>query len=178
LLTRFGLYRRRPVSNLDLFTGRAKGTIAGEGAAFFLLAGQPSDHDYARLDGISTLYKPESITDIEQHIQSFLNAHAVDPGTIDMIVTGHNGDSRGDDIYRQLASGPGKASALFRDRPVIPYKHLCGEYPTSTAFALWMAAHRIRSGARRILIYNHYLGLHHSLLLLSSAQNKSDHAAE
>ena len=178
LLTRFGLYRRWPVSNLDLFTGRAKGTIAGEGAAFFLLASQPSDHDYARLDGISTLYKPESITDIEQHIQSFLSAHAVDPGTIDMIITGHNGDSRGDDIYRQLASGPGKASALFRDRPVIPYKHLCGEYPTSTAFALWMAAGRVRSGAGRILIYNHYLGLHHSLLLLSSAQNKSDYVAE
>jgi len=147
LLTRFGLYRRRPVSNLDLFTGRVKGTIAGEGAAFFLLAGQPSDHDYARLDGISTLYKPESIADIEQHIQSFLGAHAVDPDTIDVVITGHNGDSRSDDIYRQLALGSSPVSVLFRDRPVIPYKHLCGEYPTSTAFALWMAAQRIRSGA-------------------------------
>ena len=178
LLTRFGLYRRRPVSNLDLFTGQAHGTIAGEGAAFFLLAGQPSDHDYARLDGISTLYKPESITDIEQHIQSFLSAHAVDPGTIDMVITGHNGDSRNDDIYRQLASGASPISTLFRNQPIIPYKHLCGEYPTSIAFALWMAAGRIRSGANRILIYNHYLGIHHSLLLLSSVQNRSIHVAE
>jgi len=178
LLTRFGLYRRRPVSNLDLFTGRVKGTIAGEGTAFFLLACQPSDHDYARLDGISTLYKPESIADIEQHIQTFLGAHAVDPDTIDMVITGHNGDSRSDDIYRQLASGSNPVSVLFRDRPVIPYKHLCGEYPTSTAFALWMAAQRIRSGGGRILIYNHYLGLHHSLLLLSSTQNQPDHVAE
>jgi 3-oxoacyl-[acyl-carrier-protein] synthase II len=175
LLTRFGLYRRRPVSNLDLFTGRVKGTIAGEGAAFFLLAGEPSDQDYARLDGISTLYKPESITDIERHIQSFLSAHAIDPDTIDMVITGHNGDSRSDDIYRQLASGSSPVAALFCNQPVIPYKHLCGEYPTSTAFALWMAAQRIRLGAGRILIYNHYLGLHHSLLLLSSAQNKPGH---
>jgi acetyl-CoA acetyltransferase len=178
LLSRFGLYRRRPVSNLDLFTGRTKGTIAGEGAAFFLLASEPSDHDYARLDGISTLYKPENVTGIEQHIESFLNAHAVDLNTIDMVITGHNGDSRNDDIYRQVALGFGPASALFRDRPVIPYKHLCGEYPTSTAFALWMAAGRIRSGANRILIYNHYLGIHHSLLLLSSVQNRSIHVAE
>lgn len=162
LLTRFGLYRRRPVSNLDLFSGREKGTIAGEGAAFFLLAARPSDHDYARLDGISTLYKPESVTVIEAQIQSFLSAHAVDPNTIDLVITGHNGDSRNDDIYRQLALDP-----------AIPYKHLCGEYPTSTAFALWMAAEQIRSGAGRILIYNHYLGLHHSLLLLSSAKKQA-----
>jgi 3-oxoacyl-(acyl-carrier-protein) synthase len=170
LLTRFGLYRRRPVSNLDLFTGQAHGTIAGEGSAFFLLTSEPSDQDYARLDGISTLYKPENITDIEQHIQSFLSAHAVDPGTIDMIITGQNGDTKNDDVYTQLSVG--KLSGLFREETMVPYKHLCGEYPSSTAFALWMAAGRVRSGARRILIYNHYLGIHHSLLLLSSAQKQ------
>lgn len=155
LLTRFGLYRHAQ---------------AGEGAAFFLLTGQPSDHDYARLDGISTLYKPESITETEQHIQSFLAAHAVDPKTIDVVITGQNGDAKHDDVYTQLSGGP--LSNLFRKETMVPYKHLCGEYPTSTAFALWMAAGRVRSGARRILIYNHYLGLHHSLLLLSSAQKK------
>jgi len=155
LLTRFGLYRH---------------SQAGEGAAFFLLAAQPSGHDYARLDGISTLYKPENITDIEQHIQSFLNAQAVDPGTIEMVMTGQNGDAKHDDVYTQLSKGP--LSNLFRENTIVPYKHLCGEYPTSTAFALWMAAGRVRSGANRILIYNHYLGLHHSLLLLSSAQKQ------
>jgi 3-oxoacyl-[acyl-carrier-protein] synthase II len=176
LLTRFGLCRRRPVSNLDLFVGAEHGTIAGEGAAFFLLACQPSDHDYARLDGISTLYKPESTADIEQHIDSFLSTHAIDPKTIDIVITGQNGDAKHDDVYTQLSRGP--LSDLFREETMVPYKHLCGEYPSSTAFALWMAAVRIRSGASRILIYNHYLGIHHSLLLLSSVQNMSIHAVE
>jgi hypothetical protein len=32
-----------------------------------------------------------------------------------------------------------------------------------------MAADRIRKGARSILIYNHYMSVHHSLFLLSAA---------
>ncbi len=156
LLTRFGLFRH---------------SQAGEGAAFFLLTSEPSDHDYARLDGISTLYKPKSIAQIEQHIETFLAAHSVDPKTIDMVITGQNGDPKYDEVYTQLSMGP--LSSLFHVQTMKPYKHLCGEYPTSTAFALWMAVNRIRSGARRILVYNHYLGLHHSLFLLSSAQKQA-----
>jgi len=156
LLTRFGLYRH---------------SQAGEGAAFFLLTSERSDDDYARLDGISTLYKPESTSGIEQHIEAFLAAHSVNPATIDRVITGQNGDAKHDDVYTQLSRGP--LSHLFREETITPYKHLCGEYPTSTAFALWMAANQIRSGAGRILVYNHYLGLHHSLFLLSSAQKQS-----
>jgi hypothetical protein len=49
------------------------------------------------------------------------------------------------------------------------FKPLCGEYPTSSAFALWLATGLIRDGKhRRILIYNDYLGIHHSLILVSA----------
>jgi 3-oxoacyl-[acyl-carrier-protein] synthase II len=178
LLTRFGLYRRSPVSNLDLYTGRSKGTIAGEGAAFFLLANRPagSDNaregngnaragsDYARLQGVTTFYKPGSNAEVERQILSFLAANSIDPDSIDLIITGANGDYTGDAIYRHLESG------IFKGKPFTPYKHLCGEYPTATAFALWMAADRIRMGTRSILIYNHYMSVHHSLFLLSAAQ--------
>jgi 3-oxoacyl-[acyl-carrier-protein] synthase II len=148
LLTRFGLYRR--------------GTIAGEGATFFLLASQPGENDYARLEGMTTFYKPNGPAEIERQIHSFLAAHAIDPDSIDLVITGNNGDWANDSIYRQLES------SIFKDKPSAPYKHLCGEYPTSTAFALWMAANMVRTGTRRILIYNHYLSIHHSLFLLSA----------
>jgi 3-oxoacyl-[acyl-carrier-protein] synthase II len=185
LLTRFGLYRRSPVSNLDLYTGRSKGTIAGEGAAFFLLANRPAESDnaregngnalegsdnaragsdYARLQGVTTFYKPGSDAEVERQILSFLAANSIDPDSIDLIITGANGDYTGDAIYRHLESG------IFKGKPFTPYKHLCGEYPTATAFALWMAADRIRMGTRSILIYNHYMSVHHSLFLLSAAQ--------
>ena len=49
ILTRLGLYRRRPVSNLTLFDSEAKGTIGSEGCAFFLLTGKASGSDLAEL---------------------------------------------------------------------------------------------------------------------------------
>jgi 3-oxoacyl-[acyl-carrier-protein] synthase II len=164
LLTRFGLYRRSPVSNLALYTGRPKGTIAGEGAAFFLLTSRPERSDYARLEAVTSFYKPVDNAEVERQILSFLAANSIDRDSIDLIITGANGDYKGDAIYRHLESG------IFNGKPLTPYKHLCGEYPTSAAFALWMAADRIRKGARRILIYNHYLSVHHSLFLLSAVQ--------
>jgi 3-oxoacyl-[acyl-carrier-protein] synthase II len=147
LLSRFGIYRH---------------TRAGEGAAFFLLSAGPSQIGQVRLEGMTTFYKPEDSSAIEHHIRSFLSAHDV---SIDLLISGASGDPAGDAIYRQLATGSSPLAGL----PVMTYKDLCGEYPTSTAFALWLATDLLKKGAqRRILIYNHYLGIHHSLILLSA----------
>jgi 3-oxoacyl-[acyl-carrier-protein] synthase II len=157
ILQRFGLYRHVP---------------AGEGAAFFLLAGQPSPTDLARLEGITTFYKPEDTKTIEKTLASFLDQHAAEP---DLVILGANGDAANDDpgingaandeIYRQLAA-PG---SVFAGIKLLSYKQLCGEYPTSTAFAFWMAARLLKQGGhRRILVYNHYLGIHHTAFLLSA----------
>ena len=177
ILTRFGLYKRVPVSNLSMFTSASKGSIAGEGAAFFLLTSQPSINAYAQLEGISTFYKPADFIEIEQHVLSFLSSHQIDIGDIDLIITGRNGDVKGDSIYKQLES------SIFKNKSSLNYKHLCGEYSTSTSFALWLAANIIKSGTapaatvyeslngdklKRILIYNHYHNIHHSLMLVSA----------
>jgi len=175
--TRLGLYRREPVSNLDLFHPVTKGTIAGEGAAFFVLASEPSATDYARFEGVTTFYKPANTTEIEQRIARFLAAHSVELNDIDLIVTGRSGDFQGDAVFESLDS------SLFRNKPSVPYKHLCGEYPTATAFALWLAASLLKfqtvppvlgyvnlRGKRlnHILIYNHHQSIHHSLMLVSA----------
>ena len=176
VLSRFGLYRRLPVSNLNLFTPTSKGTVAGEGAAFFLLANNASANTYAKLEGLHTFYKPVDIAETEKQIASFLSLHAITIGDIDIVITGNNGDTKNDAVYTQLAQ------TVFTNTSLINYKHLCGEYPTSTAFALWMAANIIKTGAvpavtgyatstkniKRILVYNHYQNIHHSLMLVSA----------
>src|ERR1700753_1764310 len=73
LLSRFGLYRH---------------TTAGEGAAFFLLAGQPSERDLARLDGMTTLYKPSTDAEVKRELSSFLQSHHLDPDQIAQVATG------------------------------------------------------------------------------------------
>jgi 3-oxoacyl-[acyl-carrier-protein] synthase II len=175
ILNRMGLYKQQSASSLDILRSGTKGTIAGEGATFFLLAGDPSANDYAKLDGLKTFFKPNGISEIEEHIASFLSAQSVSLNEIDIIITGRNGDKRSDDIFDELNKG------IFNNRDTVNYKDLSGEYPTSTAFALWMAANIARSGTvpetlvyggtkkiKKILVYNHYLHIHHSLLLVSA----------
>lgn len=177
IINRLGLYKQGEVSNLKIYKTKTKGTIAGEGAAFFLLAAEPSATDYAKLDGLHTFYKPENIAEIEKQISSFLDRHSVGINDVDLVVTGKNGDASSDEIYDQLGN------TVFDNKDTINYKHLCGEYPTAASFAMWLAATTIKIGElpaalnytalpdkkiSRILIYNHYLGIHHSLSLLSA----------
>jgi len=174
LLSRMGLYRQDPVSSPDLFATPSRGTIAGEGAAFFLLSAGPSATDIARLDAVTTFYNPGNIRETERSISSFLASQSIRISDIDLIITGRNGDEKNDRIYDQL-----QQSAL-KGPLSVNYKHLCGEYPTSTAFALWLAANSLKEGRlptdigvprasiRRILIYNHSHNRHHSLLLVSA----------
>jgi hypothetical protein len=160
-----------------LFNTNSKGTINGEGAAFFLLKNTLSENDLACIDGIATFYKPEDTTEIEQHINSFLLSRHINYNDIDLLITGNNGDAKNDEIYAQLQQ------SIFREIPSINYKHLCGEYPTSTAFATWLSANIIKNDnipaalnnsnspknkINKVLIYNHYQNTYHSLILMSS----------
>ena len=55
IMQRLHLIRETPISNLDLLSKPGSGTIAGEGAAFFLLSKEKSAHTYARLHGSDIL---------------------------------------------------------------------------------------------------------------------------
>jgi 3-oxoacyl-[acyl-carrier-protein] synthase II len=177
ILSRFGLYKQEQVNNLNLYESKTKGTIAGEGASFFLLSSEPAPTDYAKLDAMATFYKPGGIKEIQNEINSFLENNRLDIGGIDLIITGKNGDDASDKVYEQLQE------SIFHKKDTVNYKHLCGEFPTSTGFALWLAANIIKTGEvpavlglpgnasgkpNRILIYNHYLNIHHSLFLVSA----------
>jgi len=174
VLTRLGLYRRQPTSNLQLLSTEAKGSIGGEGAAFFVLSDKASDSNLAELSAIKTLY---NIDDIEAGITKFLAENNLKPDDIDLVITGKNGDLKNDCVYKQLDS------SILKNNNLANYKHLCGEYSTSSSFALWLAANVLKKGVtpqaiierqindktpKKVLIYNHYLHKYHSLMLVSS----------
>ncbi|MFI5161494.1 MAG: beta-ketoacyl synthase chain length factor [Sphingobacteriales bacterium] len=173
VLTRLGLYRRWPVSNLELFATESKGTIGGEGSVFFLLTDKPSAENHAELTAIKTLYKPANI---EESINAFLQENGLNMDDIDLVISGKNGDVRNDAVYKNLSS------SLFKNTALANYKHLCGEYPVSSSFALWLASNILDKGIvpeivwekkmssipKRILIYNHYQNKYHSLMLLAA----------
>ena len=172
---RFGLFKKNINSNFNLFAASSKGSIAGEGAAFFVVDKQASGHDYATLDGMQTFYKPTDNEEIAERIQVFLNEHSLSMTDIDLVLCGRNGDVVGDKIYDHLNR------TIFAAASVGHYKHVCGEYPTSTGFALWLACGIVKTGSvplaiargsqkavKRILIYNHYEMIHHSLMSVSA----------
>ncbi len=140
ILNRMGLYKQGPISNLHIYKTKTKGTIAGEGAVFFLLANEGSPNDYAKLDALHTFYKPEGMTEIENQIISFLERQSVSMTDVDLVITGKNGDASSDEVYKQLGK------TVFSNKDCVDYKYLCGEYPTAAAFAMWLAAITIKSG--------------------------------
>ena len=175
IIRRFGIYRKCE-SNFTLFEKGQKGTMAGEGASFFALQKQAGGKEYAKIDAIKTLLleNPAAGT-METEIQLFLSAHSVSITDLDLVLLGYNGDFSHDAALHHLASG------MFEDSITSGFKQYCGEYPTSSAFALWMAANICKNnslpssmggigleGFVRVLIYNVDLLGHHSLILVSS----------
>jgi len=176
ILNRFDPYKKEAVSNLNLYQSNSPGTIAGEGTAFFLLGADSAPNDLAVLEGLETFYKPTTADEIAQRIQQFLSANDLKPEYIDVVLTGKNGD-------RQTAQSIDEwTEQLFSSDKVINYKHLSGEYPTASSFALWLAVNMVKQqlipkgvskadnhkSIKRILIANQYKNKYYSLMLVSA----------
>jgi len=160
-----------------------KNLVLGEGAAFFILEKERRENTFAELKGVhsfltydvryETCEKNESsvanrISQIEQsklikdEISSFLRKHNLNTSDIDIFVSGKNGNCVTDGIYDELEKD------CFMNAETLYYKHLCGEYMTSTSFALGLAARQLKGQkGKRALIYNHYNYINHSLILLT-----------
>lgn len=177
VLTRLGLYRRGAVSNLSLFKGKLKGSIGGEGTAFFVLSDKPDENNLAELTALKTFYNQDTQADISANIEAFLAGQGLATADIDLVITGKNGDIVNDAPYDKLKAG------LFKNTNCANYKHLSGEYPTSSSFALWLAANiiyrqhipvvlleeeRTEAPPKKVLIYNRYQNKYHSLMLVSA----------
>jgi 3-oxoacyl-[acyl-carrier-protein] synthase II len=173
-----GFWKKSGISNLDLLKDKSPGTIAGEGASFFLLSKEENPDNYCRIRGLSTRFNPDNQPVAVDHIAEFLAAHKLDKAEIDLVIPGLNGDPDSDDVYGPVTGYFGESS------PFAYYKHLCGEHYLASSFALWLGARILKSQAvpaivrlnetkkpgkiNNILIHNHYKNIHHSLMLLTS----------
>lgn len=173
---RIGYWKKDPVSTMHLIHSKTSGSIAGEGASFFVLSSEKNKNNYALLKSVKTIYKPENNTVIENAITKLLEEKQLTPSDIDVVIYGINGDNRFDPVYYNLID------KYFKKSSAVYFKHLCGEYQTAAGFALWAAAKAIKTQnipqamfvhepkhttIKNILIYNTFLGTNHSVFLLS-----------
>ena len=148
------------------------GTIAGEGSAMFVVKSN-SENAKAQLEAIHFFHSGDE-HEVAKQMKDFLTKNLTGK-TPAILLTGENGDNR---FLRYDET----VENVFEDKITIArYKHLCGEYATSAAYALWLAceiisskkmpSHMIKTEGSSmdfdsILIYNHYKERQHSFMLV------------
>ncbi|HEX2682292.1 MAG TPA: beta-ketoacyl synthase chain length factor [Ferruginibacter sp.] len=168
-----GAYKEDDISITKLYETDTQGSVAGEGAATFLM-NTKKENAAARLDGIRILHTEDEQL-LKAQLKEFISKHLPAGQTIDLLLTGESGDNRILHFYTSCES-------LFSDSTIARYKHLCGEYPTTTAVGLWCACrvletqtlpiHMLKkrgpqTSYQNILLYNNYRGVQHSFILIS-----------
>jgi 3-oxoacyl-[acyl-carrier-protein] synthase II len=177
IIRRLGHWKMEPANNLKLLEYSSPGALAGQGSSYFLLTGERTENSYCKVTDVCTLFEPENNEAIKARINKCLAESGMQLGDIDLIITGINGDHKNDDLYYQLSQ------TLFHNIPFAYYKHLCGEYHTSSGFALWLAANILKKQIvppvimlngespkrlKNILIYNHFRKVNHSMILVAA----------
>ena len=169
-----GWFKEEDISVTELYNANTPGGVAGEGAAMFLVNNE-SDWAIAALRGITTLHQ-EDIMLVKDALENFIAAHLPEGETIDLFLSGENGDNRMLKYYEVCESVLDGNTAIAR------FKHFTGEFHTATGVALWLACdllkeqripgHMIKKplqgpSIRNVLIYNNVRGYQHSFMLLS-----------
>jgi 3-oxoacyl-(acyl-carrier-protein) synthase len=144
--------------------------VMGEGAACFILGTEQTENSYAELAGVSMLYRPKDTASIKRSLEQVLQKANLSFEDIDVVLTGNQ------DLSLEKECFPNAALSN--------YKKLCGEYPTSTAFATALAAQLLKGDeatktalainkkeVKHILIYNNHQNINYSIILLSKIGN-------
>ena len=171
IMNRLGFYRKNAESNAEsLFQTSEKGTIAGEGAGYFLISSEKNERSLAEIESVHQIsfVKPNEAA-------ALLSENSI--GTFDLVISGHNGDTSNDQLTDEILNSVAPGVEIMK------YKHLCGDYPTSIAFALWIATQMLSGKLNnqgfksllssekkldRILIMNQTSGIHYSFITVKA----------
>jgi 3-oxoacyl-(acyl-carrier-protein) synthase len=176
IMQRLGIYKSAMGLTPDVYHNPTEGSIAGEGSAFFVVSKQ-SENAFATVSGVKIFSKPADASETQKQINDFITAEGLTLAEVDAVIMGYSGDMNSDGVYNEVFA------SLFEHNNILYYKHLCGEYFTSSSFAMWAAANIIKHQSvpevmkyrfiadrplKNVLIYNQYKNSEHSLIHLSA----------
>ncbi len=168
-----GWYKKEPLLAKNLYQSASNGSLAGEGAAMFVVNGH-KENAVARVVAIQMLHTTDIAVTTAQ-LQAFLQKNLPPGKTVDVMLSGENGDARLSVYYEACEKIAGAGVTIAR------FKHMSGEYPTVSAMALWLSCyilkeqylpqHMIKYDQQNvifhyILICNNYRGRQHSFILV------------
>lgn len=168
--TKIGWIKKKetPVKFLDSTTA---GSLPGESTSMFLSTDEKRDA-FIEITALET-WHGDNLNDIENRITRFLETHHQEDVPI-LFFSGENGDIRLKKFYQ-------KAEEVIQPAATVPFKLACGEFPTATAFAVWLAGECFKqkkwpanfsknelpeSTDVNILVYNNQKEIDNSLIML------------
>ena len=172
---KIGYHKAEAVTSQTLYDTDTPGSIAGEAATMFLV-NKKEENAVAKVLAVGTLHHEDEV-EVKKKMQEFIAKHLPTGDTIDILLTGENGDNRLKKYYTEIQS------LIDDDAMIARYKHMSGEYPTAAAMGLWLTCdilqkqtlphHMIKSssknsGYKNVLIYNTYKGIQHSFILVAA----------
>lgn len=172
-------YWKNPApNNLELLKNAdGPGTIAGEGAAFFTLTNDATN-TICSINTIKML-QDASAEEVVKTVGHLLNDNGISMAEVDVLLTGISGDIAHQETYDLLLQGTSNHTTTTA------FKHLCGEYDTSSGFAIWIATELFKSqqvpdiltvkkgdhiDIKYILLVNHYILGSTSIVLMEAKQ--------
>lgn len=158
-----GWWKENLNNNLELFdNSNTAGTLAGEGAASFILS-KEKGNSHIKLSGTQSVFNPKSFDSLKQALIDFLAERNLNIDDIDLLISGNSGDNREIDLYTNFENIFSENTSIAR------FKHLSGTYYTCDNYALYMACVALETQSipdyaltkigksnnlKRILVYN------------------------
>lgn len=162
--SKIGYWKKELPNSLQVLQhSNTQGSIGGEGAAFFTIT-NTSANSICSIEQLKMLHNPTAAS-VQENTDSILSAHGMKLKDIDVVLCGMSGDARFQSFYTPILEN------TTAHTTVAAFKHLCGEYDTSTGFAMWLATKLfqqqstpevliqkkgINPAINNILIVNHY----------------------
>jgi 3-oxoacyl-[acyl-carrier-protein] synthase II len=143
LLERFGLFRRQ---------------ASGEGACYFVAGVKQQAGSFAKFGGVKTLFHPEEL-EVGDAIHELLRENNLSASSVDLVLSGRSEADEQDVFYGMVEK------AVLSATPVGYFKSLCGEYPTASAFAFWLAANCLRQQVVPPVLVPEYSGVPRNILI-------------
>ncbi|ELR71309.1 3-oxoacyl-(acyl-carrier-protein) synthase-like protein [Fulvivirga imtechensis AK7] len=147
-------------------------SVLGEGAAFFILTKDQNEQSFAAIEDTVAFNNP-LVDDVRGKVVQFLDRNELASADIDLVLMGHNGVADG--FFDAMGD-------LMKENAIAQFKNISGESFTASAYGHHLAAVMLQKqqvfqntlvsgkfggSLDRILLYNHYKGVNHTLTLLS-----------
>lgn len=136
VLQQAGAITTAPLTTANVLRGDTIAAVGSEGAAFFCVTQHPLSDKYIRIKALD-IFMADEATAFEK-VQQFANKH--NDVQVDLFLSGANGMAKYQPLYNNIQQSiyPQAAHAM--------YKHLCGDYPVASSFALGMLQQAVQTG--------------------------------